>query len=55
MKRGSAVIVTASGKRGFLATFGIGVPEETAKESPSFAKVTDLAVGRLGSSRSLDS
>jgi len=29
MKYGGAVIVTASGKRGFLETFGIGVPEET--------------------------
>ena len=31
MKHGSAVIITASGKRGFLTTFGIEVPEETAK------------------------
>ena len=53
MKHGSAVIVTASGKRGFLKTFGIGVPEETAKESPSFGEVTDRAAG-LGSRRSLD-
>lgn len=30
MKHSSAVIVTASGKHGFLETFGIGVPEETA-------------------------
>ncbi len=29
MKNGGAVIVTASGKRGFQETFGIGVPEET--------------------------
>jgi len=29
MKYSGAVIVTASGKRGFLETFGIGVPEET--------------------------
>ena len=29
-KHGSAVIVTASRKRGFLETFGIGVPEETS-------------------------
>ena len=29
MKRSSAVVVTASGKRGFLKTFGIGEPEET--------------------------
>jgi DNA-binding transcriptional ArsR family regulator len=29
MKDGGAVIVTASGKHGFLETFGIGVPEET--------------------------
>ena len=28
-KHSSAVIVTASGKRGFLKTFGIGKPEET--------------------------
>lgn len=28
-KHSSAVIVTASGKRGFLKTFGIGEPEET--------------------------
>jgi DNA-binding transcriptional ArsR family regulator len=28
MKHGGAVIVTASGKRGFLETFGIGMPEE---------------------------
>ena len=30
MKHSGAVIVTASGKHGFLNTFGIGVPEETA-------------------------
>jgi hypothetical protein len=29
MKHSGAVIVTASGKHGFLETFGIGVPEET--------------------------
>ena len=29
MKSSGAVMVTASGKRGFLETFGIGVPEET--------------------------
>jgi DNA-binding transcriptional ArsR family regulator len=29
MKDGGAVVVTASGKRGFLETFGIGVSEET--------------------------
>src|SRR5882724_5235199 len=29
MKYSGAVIVTASGRRGFLETFGIGVPEET--------------------------
>ena len=29
MKHSGAVIVTASGKRGFLETFGIGMPEET--------------------------
>jgi DNA-binding transcriptional ArsR family regulator len=29
MKHSGAVIVTASGKRGFLETFGIGAPEET--------------------------
>jgi len=29
MKQSSAVIVTASGKRGFRETFGIGEPEET--------------------------
>ena len=29
VKHSSAVIVTASGKHGFLETFGIGVPEET--------------------------
>jgi hypothetical protein len=29
MKHGGAVIVTASGKRGFLETFGIGAPEKT--------------------------
>jgi hypothetical protein len=29
MKHSSAVIVTASGKHGFLETFGIGVAEET--------------------------
>ena len=28
-KHGGAVIVTRAGKRGFLETFGIGVPEET--------------------------
>jgi hypothetical protein len=28
MKRGGAVIVTPPGQRGFLDTFGIGVPEE---------------------------
>jgi hypothetical protein len=33
MKQGGAVIVTASGKRGFLETFGIGVPEETGNGS----------------------
>jgi len=31
MKHGGAVIVTASGKRGFRETFGIGMPDETAK------------------------
>jgi DNA-binding transcriptional ArsR family regulator len=30
MKHSRAVIVTASGKRGFLETFGVGVPEESA-------------------------
>lgn len=29
-KHSSAVVVTASGKRGFLETFGIEIPEETA-------------------------
>jgi len=29
MKHGGAVIVTASGERGFWETFGIGVPEES--------------------------
>jgi hypothetical protein len=29
MKYSRAVIVTASGKHGFLETFGIGAPEET--------------------------
>jgi hypothetical protein len=29
MKHSSAVMVTASGKHGFMETFGIGVPEET--------------------------
>jgi hypothetical protein len=29
MKHSRAVIVTASGKRSFLETFGIGMPEET--------------------------
>jgi len=28
MKHGGAVIVTPAGQRGFLDTFGIGVPEE---------------------------
>ena len=31
MKHSHAVIVTASGKHGFLKTFGIGVPEEAGK------------------------
>jgi hypothetical protein len=30
MRHSGAVIVTASGKHGFLETFGIGMPEETA-------------------------
>jgi hypothetical protein len=29
MKHSRAVIVTASGKRGFLETFGIGLPERS--------------------------
>jgi hypothetical protein len=29
-KRSPAVVVTASGRRGFLETFGIKIPEETA-------------------------
>jgi DNA-binding transcriptional ArsR family regulator len=33
MKHGSAVIVTASGKRGFRGTFGIGIPEATFSSS----------------------
>ena len=32
---GGAVRVTASGRRGFLATFGIGVPEETGRYDES--------------------
>jgi DNA-binding transcriptional ArsR family regulator len=31
MKQGGAVIVTASGRRGFLDTFGVGTPEQTGK------------------------
>jgi len=33
MKHSRAVIVTASGKRGFLETFGIGVPEESGNRT----------------------
>jgi hypothetical protein len=29
MKHGGAVIITASGKRGFPVSFGISVPKET--------------------------
>src|SRR2546427_7162581 len=54
MKDSGAVIVTASGKRGFLETFGIGVPEETRNgrrgQHPS-AGLRDLSRTTSGKSK----
>jgi hypothetical protein len=37
MRHSRAVIVTASGKRGFLKTFGIDASEEDENRSPGLA------------------